>query len=172
MWEGFLCQTISKALDYGVDSVTVLDNVASTISQNQSPTFSSSPRVADLLMSHLDMVDARDIPGAVIEFVNETLRSSYPPEPRNTTTCMWAARTLTRVLDSCPPELFLGLLENLQEGLCLWISDEYQAWNEREFTHDVRGAAFPGDLRIAYTCILVDHAVISDHLVECSSTSS
>jgi hypothetical protein len=129
---------MNKALDYGVDSIAVLDHIAGLVSQNQSPTFTSSTRVADLLMSHLDMPDARQIPDAVMEFVNDTLRSSYPPEPRNKVTSMWMIRSLTRVIETCPSELAMNLLETVQDGMCTWISDEYQALNPEEYAFDVR----------------------------------
>lgn len=137
-WEDFLCHTINKALDYGIDSIAVLDAIAELVSQNQNPTFTSFTRVADLLLSHLDMPDARQIPDAVMEFVNDTLRYSYPPEPRNKVTSMWVIRSLTRVIETCPSELAMNLLESVQEGLCTWISDEYQALSQEEYTFDVR----------------------------------
>ncbi|TFK39036.1 hypothetical protein BDQ12DRAFT_88060 [Crucibulum laeve] len=135
-WEKFLAYTVTKALDYGVDSIAVLDTLATFISENQVPTSTSSTRIADLLMTHLEMADARDIPEAVMEFVNETMRSSYPPEPRNKEFSMWMVRALTDVLDRCPSELRLRLLESIQEGLCIWLSDEYESWTLEELSYN------------------------------------
>lgn len=142
-WERLLCHGIEKALDYGFDAVSVLDHVAATISQNLDPTFTSATRIADLLLSHVDMTVARQIPEAIIEFVNETLRSSYPPEPRNTQLSMWMIRSLTRIVETCPAELILHLLEILEEGLCAWISDEHLALGVQEYAYDVSFPGFP-----------------------------
>ena len=61
---------ISKAYDYGLDSRTVLDNIMAFISANQTPASGiSSTRAAELLISHPDIVEAREIPEVLVEFV-------------------------------------------------------------------------------------------------------
>lgn len=137
LWEEFLAHNISKALDFGVDAFTVLDNVALLISQHRSPTSASSLRVADLLLTQLEVTDAREVPKAVFEFVNDTLGSAYPPEPRNTLSAMWMSRSLLSVIEACPQDLVLSVLEVLQVGLSLWIADEFVVWTEQELTYDV-----------------------------------
>ena len=82
-WGELLEQVISKAYDYGLDSQTVLDNITAFISAKQTLTSGiSSTRVAELPISHLDIVEAHEIPEVLVEFV-DTLRSTYPPGPRN-----------------------------------------------------------------------------------------
>ena len=83
-WGELLEQVISKAYDYGLDSQTVLDNITAFISAKQTLTSGiSSTRAAELLISHLDIVEVREIPEVLVEFVNDTMRSTYPPEARN-----------------------------------------------------------------------------------------
>ncbi|THH29109.1 hypothetical protein EUX98_g5073 [Antrodiella citrinella] len=90
-----------------------------------------------MLLSHLDISDARQVPTGMFEFVNETLTSSYPPDQRNVITSMWLLRTLTRLIDECPVELSENVLELLQEGLSAWISDEFSALTVQEYELDI-----------------------------------
>jgi hypothetical protein len=136
-WDNFLQHAVNKALDYGVDASAVLDRVAEIVSENPCPAFASSTRVADLLLTHLDMADVRQLPSYIFDFVNDTLQSTYPPAPRNKVMSIWMVRSLIRVVDACPAELRLNLLETLQEGISLWISDEFRVFNEDEYTGDV-----------------------------------
>ncbi|KAG0704222.1 hypothetical protein DFH29DRAFT_912360 [Suillus ampliporus] len=137
IWDNFLQHAVNKALDYGVDASTVLDRVAEIVSENPCPAYASSTRVADLLLTHLDMADVRQLPSYIFDFVNDTMQSTYPPEPRNKVTSIWMIRSLIRVVDACPVELRLNLLDTLQEGISLWISDEFHVFNEDEYTGDV-----------------------------------
>lgn len=136
-WDNFLEYAINKALDYGVDSFAVLDHVASTISRNPNPAFTDSARVADLLLKYLEISDARQIPAALFEFVNDTLLSTYPPEPRNKITSSWLLRSLTRVVDACSAELVLSLFEIIQDGLSVWVSDSYSIFTLDEYEYEV-----------------------------------
>jgi hypothetical protein len=115
----------------------LLDHVAEAISRDCCPTSTSSVQVADLLISHIEMTDARHIPGSVSDFVNEVLRSSYPPEPRNKIMSLWMIRSLTRLIDTCPVAILQSLLEYVQEGLSIWVSDEWQVFSEEEYDRDV-----------------------------------
>ncbi|EGN98376.1 hypothetical protein SERLA73DRAFT_56513, partial [Serpula lacrymans var. lacrymans S7.3] len=136
-WDNFLSYTLNKALDYGIDSTTVLDCVAEAVSRNPSPTFAYSTRVADLLLGHLEIVDARQVPSSVFEFVNDTLLSTYPPEPCSMMRSIWLLRSLTRIVDACPVELSPGMFEILQDGMCTWISDDYCTFDITDYTDEV-----------------------------------
>ncbi|CCM01174.1 uncharacterized protein FIBRA_03222 [Fibroporia radiculosa] len=136
-WDKLLQTTIAKGLDYGIDSVSVIDQIAAKILSNHDPTLTSSTRVVDLLLSHLEINEARQIPSEVMEFANDTLVSSYPPEPRNKVTALWMIRSLTRIIDACPIELSLSMFEILQEGLSLWIADDYQVFTAEEYAMDI-----------------------------------
>ncbi|KAG1745909.1 uncharacterized protein EDB91DRAFT_1236218 [Suillus paluster] len=130
-WDNFLQHAVNKALDYGIDASAVLDRVAEIVSENPCPAYASSTRIADLLLTHLDMADVRQLPSYIFDFVNDTLQSTYPPEPRNKVTSIWMIRSLIRV------ELRLNLLETLQDGISLWISDEFHVFTEDEYTGDL-----------------------------------
>jgi hypothetical protein len=138
MWDDFLGSAINKALDYGVDCSMVLDQVAFTISQNPTPAFEDSARIADLLLTHLDISDARQMPSGLFDFVNDILHSTYPPEPRNKITSSWLLRSLTRAIDACPVEFALSLLDTVQDGVSLWISDSYHVFTEQEYEDEVK----------------------------------
>ncbi|KZT73869.1 hypothetical protein DAEQUDRAFT_754271 [Daedalea quercina L-15889] len=138
LWNATFRDTVDKALDYGIDSVTVVDQIASTVSLHHSPTSSaSSLHVADLLLSNLDINDARDVPKDVLELVSQTLSSAYPPEPRDKVMSIWLMRTLTRVLDACPVELSASMFELLQDGLAHWIGDKFRVFTLDEYAMDI-----------------------------------
>jgi hypothetical protein len=137
VWDDFLGFAVNKALDYGVDCSTVLDQVAFTISRNPTPAFEDAARIADLLLTHLDISDARQMPSELFDFVNDVLHSTYPPEPRNKITSSWLLRSLTRAIDACPVEFALNLLEAVQDGVSLWISDSYRVFTEQEYEDEV-----------------------------------
>ncbi|KAI6114401.1 hypothetical protein F5141DRAFT_1187942 [Pisolithus sp. B1] len=101
------------------------------------PAYASFTRVADLLLTHFDIGDARQIPSSVFDFVNDTLVSTYPPEPRNLKPCTWLIVTLTRIVDACPVDQLLELLQAIQDGISIWISDECGVFTEDEYIYDV-----------------------------------
>ncbi|KAI0044102.1 hypothetical protein FA95DRAFT_1681450 [Auriscalpium vulgare] len=136
-WEAMLKFCIDRALDDGVETVRILDHVASILSSTHIPSSSSSTRVADLLLSHLEIDDAADAPATLLEFVNDTLVSTYPPEPRGKVVSMWLLRTVTRIVDVCPLSLFQDVVGSIQEGLQTWIADEYRVFTEEEYSFDV-----------------------------------
>ncbi|KAJ7133006.1 hypothetical protein C8R46DRAFT_1140336 [Mycena filopes] len=137
LWDTFLGYGIDKALDYGLDNVSVLDHIAAGIAKEYSPTSATSARIADTLLSHLDMREAREFPESLLEFVNDTLRSSYPPEPRNKLHAFWMLRTVTQKIETCPVEHAVDMLHLIEEGLCIWLLDEHQALTESEYAYDL-----------------------------------
>lgn len=128
-WERLLDHGISKALDYGVDAIDFLEELAQTLAKSYDPTYTSATHIAELLMNHLDlyMVDARQVPETLMDFVNDTLRSSYPPDSQTRAQSDWLTNPLGRVIEKCPRELLSKLLETIQDGLCAWFSDECNA---------------------------------------------
>lgn len=136
-WDSFLRLTMDRALDEGIDSIAIVDRVASAISEQHSPTSLSSTRIADLLLSHLDIAKASTTPRDLFEFINDTLVSTYPPEPRNKVPSIWLLRTLTRTMDTCPTELLEDMLRMVQGGISLWVSDEYSSLDRREYDLDL-----------------------------------
>lgn len=138
-WESLLNRGIDKAFDYGTDSLRFVDSVCECIAQNIDPTVASATRVADMFMVHLqdNIDDARSVPSALLEFVNDTLRSSYPPTPKNTSSCIWTLRTLTHLLRSVPETLCFDLLDKIQESLGIWISDESRSLTCEDYASDV-----------------------------------
>jgi hypothetical protein len=139
-WEVFLRLTVDRAFDYGFDSVSVLDKIASTIASHSSLSLLSSTRISDLLLANLDIADTRTVPVSLCELINDTLTSIYPPTEQNKLPSVWLLRTLTRILGACPIELIEQLLECVQDGLCRWISDESQALTEQEYNADIVSA--------------------------------
>lgn len=137
VWDAFLRHTMNKANDNGMDAMVVLDHVATLVTRSPCPGSASSTRVADLLLSHCEMDDIRELPVNVFELVNDTLLSTYPPEPYNLKPSMWLIASLTRAVDTCPVDLRLSLLEATQDGICAWLSDEYRVFTRDEYTLDV-----------------------------------
>ncbi|KAI1790163.1 hypothetical protein LXA43DRAFT_523662 [Ganoderma leucocontextum] len=136
-WDAFLRRAMDAALDHGIDATTLVDQIAGVIATNHSPSTPSAVRVADLLLSNVEIADARQVPMEVLEFTNDTLNSAYPPAPRHKVMCMWFVRSLTRVIDACPQELCFSMLELLVDGLRAWIGDDFQVCTEEEYAADI-----------------------------------
>lgn len=166
-WQNLLEYATAQALDEGQDeahSHSVLSALATSIASHNtsilfgtssSPTSSnsnvpvntlSSPsiRLADLLLTSLASSFASDscvqLPQSVLEFVNDAMRESYPPLPRDTMVFLWTARAVTGAVEACPRELigsFLGEQGGVGEGVGMWIADECKAWNVGELGYDI-----------------------------------
>jgi len=71
--------------------------------------------------------------------MNDTLVSTYPPEPQNKVISMWLICTATRVIDTCPVKKLRKVIGTLQEGLGVWVADQYQVLMAEEYVFDVGG---------------------------------
>lgn len=135
-WDATLQVCLARVLDDGGDATRVLDHLAGTISSTHIPTGASATRAAELMLSHLDVPP--DAP-ALLGFVNDTLVSTYPPEPRNKVASMWLIRAATRVVDTCPVKKLREVVGTMQEGLGVWVADQYQVLTAEEYAFDVGG---------------------------------
>jgi hypothetical protein len=165
LWEEMLGYATSKALDHGVESSSVLDGIASFVSCFQTPGAApgASTRLVDLLFTNLEAPEMRDLPLNVLELASETMKATYPPEPMNYQVSMWMVRSLAVVVEHCPLEFCLKLLQTIQEGLSSWLADESVAWLENDMTYDV------GLFSILFPCGLTDGP--SCRSFRCISTS-
>ena len=137
-WDAFLRSAINAALDQGMDTASLVDQLAGTIAADYSPLSLRAQRLADLLLSNLDIASARKVPVELMEFTNATIYGAYPPEPTSKMVCMWLLRSLTRAIDTCSREQFLPMLEMLVDGITVWVTDDYQICSEEEYSTDVR----------------------------------
>jgi len=135
-WDATLQVCLARVLDDGGDATRVLNHLAGTISSTHIPTSASATRAAELMLSHLDIPP--DAP-ALLGFVNDTLVSTYPPEPRNKVASMWLIRAATRVVDTCSVKKLREVVSTLQEGLGVWVADQYQVLTAEEYAFDVGG---------------------------------
>ena len=157
-------------MDIGLDAVNVLDHVAEAVSHDCCPAFASSTRVADSLLSHLEISDARQVPDALFAFVGDVLVATYPPETRNKITSMWMIRSLTRVFDACPAELRLNLLGVVQDGLCVWIGDQREVITQEEYLFNVSFNYTSAPRVTLIYCHNIDSSAVPDYA--CQRTDS
>jgi hypothetical protein len=138
LWDASLCNTMERACNSSVDSFSVLEQVAQNLSQEACMHTCQSIQIADLLISHLELSEARPIPVAVLDFVDDILQSSYPPTPPQMVHALWLIRSITNLItNACPWTLIDQFLECLQGSLCSWISDEHVAISQRDYSYDV-----------------------------------
>ncbi|KAF7977771.1 hypothetical protein HWV62_2653 [Athelia sp. TMB] len=136
-WDTFLAYAMSKAPAYGLDPSAVLDEVARTVAQNPTPAFADAARIADQLLTQLELADARELPADLLEFANDVLTATYPPAPRSKVTASWLLRALTRALSACPRELALQMLEIVRDGVAVWVADAFAVFDAQEYEDDV-----------------------------------
>ncbi|KAF8827498.1 hypothetical protein HHX47_DHR4000313 [Lentinula edodes] len=125
-WERFLAFIVNRGFDYGYDCVAVVGLIAERLQEKCNPTFTSLTRIADMLMTHArdSFREILNLPESLMDFIADTLNQSYPPSPSTGFSSLWMIRSLGHLIDSCPEQLCLSLLETLQESIVLWISDE------------------------------------------------
>jgi hypothetical protein len=139
LWDDLLIHGIGKGMDYGIDLIPFLDVVADALSTNSDPTATSTIVVVEFLFRQLaqTIAESDQLPTTFLEYANETMRSTYPPEPRNRHRSLWMLRQLAIVIENCPRESLSDFLKSLQDGLTLWFADEYSGFPETDYD-DVR----------------------------------
>lgn len=117
-----------------------MDRLAWIISSIHIPVTATSTRIADVLLSALNEVleNTTELPSKLLELVGDTLASTYPPEPSSQVYSSWLLRTITNLVDKCPPALLTDALMALQEGAAVWVADEHQAFTVDEYALNVR----------------------------------
>lgn len=134
IWEGLVGVGIEKARDDGITDSDALSKIAEHISQ---PTSSSCARAAEILLRKCRLSEDEELPFHLIELIATTLRSSYPPAPAEITSSLWMIRALGELIDGCPPTLLYQLLENLVDGISVWVADETEIMSPVEGYGDV-----------------------------------
>lgn len=100
---------------------------------------SSIVRVGDYLLSAFDRTieQSTSLPSSFMDLIHDILTTSYPPPPRNKLFAIWMLRSLSQIISNCPSDLLVELLENLLEGLVIWITDDYGLFTSEEYTSDI-----------------------------------
>lgn len=165
IWEEFLGYATGDALDHGVDSPTVLDGISSFVSSFQTPGAQPylSIRLADLLLSHLDISEMRVVPQNLVELASDTMRANYPPDTKNKAVTRWLARSLTTLVDKCPREFCLQILQALEDGVALWLADGCSAWEEDVLNYDVYSSNYSYDSPVLKSLSRSDDTAISTY---------
>ncbi|KAH9952882.1 hypothetical protein BGW80DRAFT_1259777 [Lactifluus volemus] len=117
VWDAMLQSCLEYVLDEGADAARVLDHVAGTIASTHIPTGASATRAADILLGHLEVSlspqphDAA--PALLLAFVNDTLVSTYPPEPQDKVVSMWLLRAVKKVVGALPARMLREAVSEL-----------------------------------------------------------
>jgi hypothetical protein len=136
LWDVTLQVCLMCILNDGGDAMHMFDHLVGTILSTHIPTGASAMQAVELMLSHLDIPP--DAP-ALLRFVNDMLVSTYPPEPWNKVVSMWLICATTRVVDTCPTKRFRKVVGALQEGLSMWVTDQYQVLMAEEYVFDMGG---------------------------------
>lgn len=139
IWKNLLQHTVGSARQgMRLDSACVLDEVASVLMDYCKCPIAPSTRVADLILSSVDFAEAKSLPDSILDFVNDTLVSTYPVSSTDAVPSLWLMRSLTRILDTCPLDMLLDVLKGMKRGLCTWISDHRKTLTLDDWSMDVR----------------------------------
>lgn len=135
LWQNLLEHGVCKGQDAGVDAMTFIEEVAQIATTHYKSNMTSAVLFADMLLSELDQVmeEVVNLPRNLLLYVNETLRTIYPPEQGHKQACLWMLRSLVPIVDHCPSELFHSLLETIQEGMSYWIADSSNSFPGSEY---------------------------------------
>ena len=138
-WSGLLSYTIEKAAGDNISATEVLDFVIEQIDRQNITSSSSTVRIADYLVGILEKCigDMGSLPNELVDLVHEVLVAAYPPEPSNKIVAIWLLRSIQTTINNCPPELVVGLLEKLNDGLCTWMTDECRTFTAEEYSSEI-----------------------------------
>ena len=136
VWERLFTYTLDKALDDGAEPGAVLEEIAATVHEHHTPTWTSATRIVDLIISKLSIENLKET--SVLKLANQTLIWAYST-PQDTVITTWLIRSLTRIVEESPSSLAPSVLDQLQEGLSLWFADESLVFSTGEYEFDVRG---------------------------------
>ncbi|KZV73722.1 hypothetical protein PENSPDRAFT_749951 [Peniophora sp. CONT] len=147
-WEACLDSAIDVAWDDGVETVSVLDSLASRIGRE----FVVVPGgmgiwVVDALFGRMvdetemcgtEEEDGEDVvPGAqVYVLAAETLSGAYPPTEKMP--AAWLLRTLAQRIDHAPKSRLRAILSVLVEPLSTWLRDEEGVYSEDEYAFEMQ----------------------------------
>lgn len=157
-WNSLLRATIIEAEMFDFSTPTVLEYVAEHIDRQHIASLVSllknlpthvdylvlrsvsTVRIAEYLLSGLDrhIEMCGSLPVTFVELVHDIMVTSYPPHPRFRLISQWLIRSLQTVIDACPPDLLVDMLERMQEGICIWIGDECEIFSTEQYSSDVR----------------------------------
>ena len=135
VWEQLFTYTLDKALDNGADPDSVLEEIAATVYEHHTPTWTSATRIVDLIASRLGPTNLKET--SVLKLANKTLISAYPAS-RDTVITAWLIRSVTRIVEESPTPLAPYVLDQIQDGLSLWFADESTMFSAEEYEFDVR----------------------------------
>jgi len=135
VWEQLLTYTLDKALDNGAEPGSILEEIAATLHEHHTPTWTSATRIVDLIVSKLGTTDLEET--SALKLANQTLISAYSA-PRDTVITTWLIRSLTRIVEESPTSLSPCVLDQVQGGLSLWFADENSVFSVGEYEFDVR----------------------------------
>ena len=127
--------TLDKALDNGAEPGSILEEIAATIYEHHTPTWTSATRIVDLIICKLGIKNLKET--SALKLANQTLVSAYSA-PRDTIVTTWLIRSLTRIVEESPSPLVPQVLDQVQEGLSLWFADENSVFSAEEYEFDVR----------------------------------
>lgn len=136
VWERLFTYTLDKALDDGAEPGAVLEEIAATVHEHHTPTWTSAARIVDLIISKLNIENLKET--SALKLANQTLTWAYST-PQDTVITTWLIRSLTRIVEESPSSLAPSVLDQVQEGLSLWFADEGLVFSTGEYEFDVRG---------------------------------
>ncbi|KAF8630008.1 hypothetical protein AX15_003157 [Amanita polypyramis BW_CC] len=140
-WESLLDNTMSKALDYGLDSTTVLEEVASSLVDAHDWDMACNPslvRATDALLSRLELGDLREPPSSLLRLVEDVLGATYPPSPPVKQYARWVLRTISDLVRKCDnKEMANSTVTAVKESVSMWILDEMQVMDDEEWIYDM-----------------------------------
>jgi hypothetical protein len=142
MWESLLDAASAKALDQGLDTATVLEQVAGSLAQAHdwdTTCTSSFVRASDALLSRLDPDEIREVPSALLGLVNDVLSATYPPSPQVKQYARWLLRSLSDLVRKCEDkDMASVIVAAVKQSVSIWILDEAESMKEEEWSYDVR----------------------------------
>ncbi|KAG5644893.1 hypothetical protein DXG03_007445 [Asterophora parasitica] len=124
LWEATLKTAVSLADSKKALPTTVVIRILQRLGQKELDALMFSPKEVAALLAYVDLSGSTTLPAQLLDVVDRTLTSNYPPRSEKLSACLDILYVLGRIIRNTSIPLLARLLCVMEKSLCCWIGDE------------------------------------------------
>ncbi|EPQ54576.1 hypothetical protein GLOTRDRAFT_129926 [Gloeophyllum trabeum ATCC 11539] len=137
LWEALVQFAITLGKGSSSHPSRILQDVCSAIEPEEVTTFASIRQTICVLLRHVDVPTADDIPSSLFLLLDKLLAEMYGSASPGCSLFYEPLEILERVMNSLPPSHVLNAMTIMKAGLLRWIQDEKNLIPEKEYNHTI-----------------------------------
>ncbi|KAF5374095.1 hypothetical protein D9615_008892 [Tricholomella constricta] len=135
LWEATLRSAVSLAGSTNIVPTVVAIRFFQRMGEKELNALESLPKEVATLLTYVDLSGSSVLPVRLLNIVDRTLTSNYPPQPEKLAACLEILRLLGIIISSVPATLLVQLLCATEKSLYCWMGDEKETMLGSE--HDI-----------------------------------